>query len=301
MSTILSPLGTLLFDSPLAENDIDESIEYPNSTETINPPAHSNLNSNDAHMRVEVEDALGELDSLDINPTDGQTRGLGHNIESKILIKDTLISKARALSRYSKSRTHAGSTDRLRRVQDIPRFENSKKVDLEETLLAGDESDVLLISDPVATLLRSEKQFWLCIGEVNGLRVDGESVDFVSFHALMEDTVSVSYQMSGLRTTTTEDDPDGRHDWRTCKIQERTFTVPGCLIQAVNPSISKTHTSMPFYLFQSTDLVALTASLFRSLNVSQLKSVPKIAPSKEYPYRERSGQYSNIILKIRTS
>jgi hypothetical protein len=44
---ILSPLGTLLFDSPLAENNIDESIEYPNSTETINPPAHSNLDSND--------------------------------------------------------------------------------------------------------------------------------------------------------------------------------------------------------------------------------------------------------------
>jgi hypothetical protein len=48
---------------------------------------------------------------------------------------------------------------------------------------------------------------------------------------------------------------------------------------------------MPFYLFQSTVLVALTASVFQSLTISDLKNVPKLAASKEYPYREASGQY----------
>ncbi len=37
-------------------------------------------------------------------------------------------------------------------------------------------------------------------------------------------------------------------------------------------------------------LMALTASLFQSLIGSHLKSVPKYAPSKEYPYREASGK-----------
>jgi len=37
-------------------------------------------------------------------------------------------------------------------------------------------------------------------------------------------------------------------------------------------------------------LMALTASLFQNLMGSHLKSVPKFAPSKEYPYREASGK-----------
>ena len=232
---------------------------------------------------------LGDIDSVGINPLVGQTISQ-RMIQSKVLVSGTLISKARALSRYSKSRTHAGSTDRLRRVQDIPRFESSKRI--EEMTSIPDGSDVLLVSDPIATLLRCEKKFWLCIGEVNALRIDGRSVDFVSVDMLMEDTVSVSYQMLGLCTSTTDDDPDQHNDWQTCTIDEHSFTVPGRLIQAINPSISKTHTNFPFYLFQSTDLVALTASLFQSVSPANLKNVPKIAPTKEYPYREGSGSFN---------
>lgn len=133
------------------------------------------------------------------------------------------------------------------------------------------------------------------------MRIDGRSVDFVSFDMLVEETVSVSYQMSGLRTSTTDDDPDRQHDWRTCTIEERSFTVPGRLIQAVNPSISKTHTNFPFYLFQSTDLVALTASLFQNFSPANLKNVPKIAPTKEYPYREGSGSFKTCVASKKKS
>ena len=73
---------------------------------------------------------------------------------------------------------------------------------------------------------------------------------------------------------------------------EQSFTLPGWLIQSVNPTISKTHRSIPFYLLESTVLVALTASIFQSLTVSDLKMVPKLAPTKEYPYRQNSGELS---------
>ena len=107
---------------------------------------------------------------------------------------------------------------------------------------------------------------------------------------LPKETVTVSYQVLGLRPTTLADDPDGRHDWRTYTMSEQSFTVPGRLIQSVNPTTSKTHLSIPFYLLQSTVLVALTASLFQSLTISDLKTVPKLAPTKEYPYRQGSGE-----------
>src|SRR5277367_3479207 len=95
-----------------------------------------------------------------------------------------------------------------------------------------------------------------------------------------------------LRPATLADDPDGRHDWRTYMMTEQLFTVPGRLIQSINPTTSKTHLSIPFYLLQSTVLVALTASLFQSLTVSNLNTVPKLALTKEYPYRQGSGKLS---------
>ena len=100
--------------------------------------------------------------------------------------------------------------------------------------------------------------------------------------------------MMGMRPTTLADDPDGKHDWRAYTIKEHSSTVPGRLIQSVNPTLSETHTDtasgLPFYLFQSTFLVALTASLFQSLTVSDLKNVPKLNATPEYPYRENSGK-----------
>ena len=113
-----------------------------------------------------------------------------------------------------------------------------------------------------------------------------------SFKILPKETVTTSYQMLGLWPATLADDPDGQHDWRTYPIGEQSFAVPGRLIQSVNPTTSKTHFSIPFYLLQSTVLVALTASLFQSLTMSDLKMVPKLALTKEYPYRQGSGESS---------
>ena len=73
---------------------------------------------------------------------------------------------------------------------------------------------------------------------------------------------------------------------------EQSFAVPGHLIQSVNPTTLKTHLNIPFYLLQSTVLVALMASLFQSLTVSDLKMVPKLAPTKEYPYHQGSSESS---------
>ena len=74
-------------------------------------------------------------------------------------------------------------------------------------------------------------------------------------------------------------------------MDERSFTIPGKLVQSLNPTISTTHTNLPWYLFQGTFLVALAASVFQQMSVSALRSVPKLAPNKEYPYCDASGEY----------
>lgn len=75
-------------------------------------------------------------------------------------------------------------------------------------------------------------------------------------------------------------------------LGEHSPTVLGHLIQSVNPTASKTHLIIPFYLLQSTFVVALTASLFQNFTVSDLKTMPKLALTKEYPYRQGSGESS---------
>ena len=69
---------------------------------------------------------------------------------------------------------------------------------------------------------------------------------------------------------------------------EHSFTVSGQLIQPINPTTSTVETG--WYLFQSTVLVTLAASIFQQLTASNLKSIPKLIPSDEYPYRDVSGE-----------
>ncbi|KDR77538.1 hypothetical protein GALMADRAFT_1326277 [Galerina marginata CBS 339.88] len=286
---ILSPFGTLLFTVPLADDDIDESLEV------LTPSADrtTNIDTHEADMRVDVEDTLGaELASSNGEMTQATTIEKAFN--SKVLIRGQERSKARALKEFTKYRQHASSTDRLKRVQAVPRFVDTEKL-LESSTNStsashlDDTEQLIIISDPVASLVRVENEFWLCLGEVNELRIDGQAVDHISLEMLAEEIVTVSYQMLGLRPATLADDPEGKNDWRTYPAQERLFTVPGRLIQPINPTTSTTHLRMPFYLLQSTFLVALTASLYQSLTVSDLKNVPKFAQTKEYPYREASG------------
>jgi len=118
------------------------------------------------------------------------------------------------------------------------------------------------------------------------------SLTHISFDMLSEETVTVSYQILGLRPATSDDDPELIHDWRTYHMEERTLIAPGRLVQTVNPTISKIHTKSPFYLFQSNFLVALAASLFQeSLGVSRTKGIQQIVPTPEFPYREGSGKF----------
>ena len=103
--------------------------------------------------------------------------------------------------------------------------------------------------------------------------------------------------MLGIRPATSNDDLELKHDWRTYSREEKSFSVPGKLIQSVDPTLSVTHKNMPFYLFESTVIVALTASIFQSLTVSDpdLKKVPKLARTKEYPYQATSGEYLDML------
>ena len=132
-------------------------------------------------MCIDIEDEIG----AELASSNTETTANRRIFNSKVLVKGVEKSKARALKDFSKYRQHASSTDCLKCVQAIPRF-----IDTEKTLDSSpnhspdhhvDDTEKILISDPISTLIRVENNFWLCLGEVNGLQIDGRSVDEVSF------------------------------------------------------------------------------------------------------------------------
>jgi len=154
-----------------------------------------------------------------------------------------------------------------------------------------------VISDPVASLLKCDGRIWLCIGKVNGMKKSGKAIDCIGQDILMDSSnVSISYQVLGMRSTNSNDDPTLKFDCRTYPIKERTVTAPGCLTQPINPETSspKSLKDPVFYLLDSRMLVGLAASTFESLGTINLKSIPKIDISDEFPYRERLGIFSSL-------
>jgi hypothetical protein len=282
---ILSPKGTLLVNSPLSVDDIDKSLDsflFKEANSGSDSPQISH------ESRVDVENALIEaaLEDADV------VQNFRQPFDRKVMVNGKELAKSRALAQYSKYRKRVGSTDRLKRVQGINRYaQNSTPISnipsIDNPL--SPDAPVLMISDPVATLLCCDNRAWLCIGEVNGLKVDGQYAEFVPHEILQEKMVTISYQLLGLRPATLDDDPSSLSDWRSCRIEEHSFMVPGQLIQPINPTVSTPLPHSAFYLFDSQFLVALSASLLEYLSASDIKNIPKLAVSHTFPYREGSG------------
>lgn len=267
------------------------------------PTPDQNNHIVELETQVDVENTLDELASSEImdNTTQPHT---GTGFSWTIVINGVEVAKSQSLLHYSKFQKHTSSTDHLRQVQAVEWYVKNKDFDAHSGPLSNsstDKAEILIISDPITTLLYSENCLWICIGEVNKIKINGNFVDSIPVEMLDEDTITISYQMLCLCSTTSDDDPTQKHNWRMYTIKEHSFLVPGCFIQVINPTISTMHTKFPFYLLQSLVLVALTASIFQIWTTSHLKSVPKIMPSQEYPYHEASGESWTFINDIQYS
>lgn len=69
----------------------------------------------------------------------------------------------------------------------------------------------------------------------------------------------------------------------------------GRCIEAIDPDVPP---GRSFYLLRSPFLIATTALLLERLSVSDLKSLPKVTATSEYPYRERSGTVLTFIVLV---
>ncbi|KAG6825754.1 hypothetical protein H0H92_002534 [Tricholoma furcatifolium] len=285
---ILAPVGKLLVHAPLDDDDLDESLDLAEAVVVNNDNAYPTPSQ---EARVEIEDAIAEeVEILSSRPNDHSRRG---TFPSFITVEGKQISKSQALALRSKYKKKTSSTDRLKRVQEMERYSSQKPllVDFDTsngTSVFGDKC--LMVQDPIATLVLCEGQAWLCVGEVNNISHDSQSVQHIPLEILYEETVSVSFQIVGLRPATSDDDSTFQYDWCSCRLPlETTCTIPGRFIDPLDVETQFSITRDSFYLFKSSSLVAKSAALFERLQFD-LKKLVIVKRSKDFPYRESSGK-----------
>jgi len=150
---IFSPFGTLLVNIPLEDDNKDESQDTLETPELVLWESVTvNLCTDEADMLVEVEESISEV--ADFKDVSELATG-----SPTVLFKGKQVPKAQALAQFSKYRKVASSTDRLKRVQQQAWY-STLNSDLQQQ---QSEQLVLTISDPIASLLSSDNQTWLCM------------------------------------------------------------------------------------------------------------------------------------------
>ncbi|KAF9003190.1 hypothetical protein BDZ89DRAFT_1240632 [Hymenopellis radicata] len=271
---MFSPLGKLLFDQPLApdDNEDDDPDDEEDTTTAVNPAATS--------VMIDLEDDLVEME---VTPTP-------NGFERSVMMDGKNINKARAIKIYSEHRTFATSTDRLKRVQGIPRFNVTEYIDSETA------TPVLEPGDTIATLLLCEDHLFLCLGAVTDISIGTSSADYVELDVLSEDGVFITFQIINLVRATVEDDATSTHDWRTRQREKPdTFRISGQFVQPVTLTLAVPPTGKTFWPVDSNTLLELARDLLRRVNSSPLSLasrkntiIPSAKRTREFPYREES-------------
>jgi hypothetical protein len=190
--------------------------------------------------------------------------------------------------------TSASSTDQLHHVAQESWFKTSGGLRVPHSQ-AGNEhikGPTLSILQPIATMVLYEDKLFLCIAEINGLFLGHQAIDDVPIPILSERGAQVSYQGLRLVPASYSDDHDRIHDWRSLDLFCLSAKVPGALILPINPDITSHNLGDVFFLFQSSELMALATSLLDSIPCGHCKSIPLAKPSDYFLYQEQDGKSS---------
>ncbi|KAJ7064061.1 hypothetical protein C8F01DRAFT_1022169, partial [Mycena amicta] len=256
--SILAPLGELLVHRELDADDNEAPDEEEPSQAGITAPMQS--------LPTDLEDGVAAEASAAANG------GFSNSIS--VQGSDKPILKARSLSVRQRDEYTASSTDRLKRIADGERY--SPKSHVESGIVESDEP-FILVSEPIATLVRCEDNLFLAIGEVTDIRLDSTSVEKLGVRLLRERKVQVHFQILTLVPSNASEDPTLRNDWRSKALLRAYVHAPGRLVLPIDPTLSTMTPGSTYFLFNSNDLRNLGAQLLTEVTSSLRKEIPKLA------------------------
>ena len=288
--SILAPHGTSLVVASLKSGINDTGMVV---MDEEMPPLHSSSSMHapdvpDVTLGMqELEDAVAD-NQWCTSETYGKDNGTFlHSVQ----IGGITMKKSRALAQQFRYVTSASSTDRLRRVAQESRFKTTGGPGGFEAADVHINESTLSVLQPIATVILCKGKLFLCIGEVNGLFINHQEVDDIPLSVLSEKTAQVSFQGLRLVPSTYSDDRDGKHDWRSSDPFRVCARAPGALVLPINPDVSSHKLCDAYFLFQSSELLALMAALQDSIRSGDhRKPIPHVKYSDYFPYREQDGK-----------
>ena len=295
---MLSPFGQLMVNQRDEQGDegqeyncSDLSDQYPPNYGHPTPPTPPSIPYT---HEGDLEDAIA--DEMPRN-----------RVSSEVVIQGQKTSKAKALRYRMASQAYRSSTDRLKRVQQLPCFDALSGVPSESDpisqVIASSDSDLgaasLRIGNPFAVLVRCEGLIVLAIAQVNRLKfASRDDLNELPLHLLVDPTARVDSQILRLHLATLEDDPTQVHDWCwSLQMEASCDNIPGQHVHPINPSVSIQSPGKPTFLFESTFLVTLSCGLFQQLRPEDRKTLPVIQRSEFFPYRSSGASMWVIFLR----
>jgi hypothetical protein len=255
---MLSPLGKLLVNQ---RDDDDDSLDPGNPLPAEQRRHHGTTSIPSPSLPYthdgDFEDALA-----DEAPRD--------NVTSEIVIQGQRTSKAKALRHQMAYNTSRSSTDRLKRVQQVPCFDAAGSFTDMNSIISSDSllgNPCLRIGNPIAILVRCEGMIVMAIAQVSRLKFTSrDNILELPIHLLTDPTAKVDAQILCLRRATIEDDPTQVHDWCwSLKMGALCDDILGQYVHPINPSVSVHQPGNPTFLFEGAFLITLACGLFQEL------------------------------------
>ena len=286
---MLSPLGTLIVNQ---RHETDDPCDEDNASVVSNQdlsdkPGEDNSISPSIPYTHEgdLEDAIA-----DEVPRNKST--------SEVFIQGEKTTKAKALWHRMADHASQSSTDRLKRVQQVPCFEVGNRMADSDFITTSDSplgSPSLCIGNPVALLVRCEGMMVLAIAQVNWIRFVLRDLDNLPAHLLADPTARIDTQILCLIPATLDDDPMQVHDWCwSLNMEVSCDNIPGQDIHPINPSVSVQKPGNPTFLFESTFLVTLSCTLFQELRPQDHKNILLVKQTEIFPYRYSGTSSSSL-------
>lgn len=248
--------------------------------------------------RREIEDLFLEAGS---NNRTSQPQPDSHShskFDCYIIYDGTHMLKSCALSLYQKCLGKGGpsSMDQLKHVQEIERYLSTTLATLMRGDTLNEAQPLLVIQDLVTIIVHCEGHLFLCLGEVNAIKINSDSsMTAIPQAELYElNKITINIQVLGLRPSNSDNDATLQNDWCLYQVKKLTIHVPGRFIQPINPELVSRGVGDMFYLLEGAFLVGLATSILGSLTRKNVKELPQISVSNSFPYREHTGMCSII-------
>jgi hypothetical protein len=189
------------------------------------------------------------------------------------------------------------STDRLKRVMDLSRFDPAGR-----GLAVGHTFDptepCVSILDPAATLVRSKDLIWLALVQIVDLCLDNSGMQTLPTRILGEPNVGLRVQVMSIAPVAQGSKNEDGGDWEWTGHFEKlagstsTCEISGHRLQLLNPAIlSPTcpgNKSPKTYRFSSVETVAIAKLLHEKLR-NESDRLPTVPWTTSFPYRTQNG------------